>query len=210
MQPAMLLDPETLCQGKCPRNAAVPMQRGGVQGHPPTGCHSTSGFDQRPAVTARLVPSWWSLLKNACGTIRLLGEALPGKEPGPKAAGPSCHPACGWHAAGGGQQPGTGGRGLGTGTCPERPKDGWLDRQTPAPPASRAKAPPEHHAGASITPVAGPRELSCSRPSPQVTPRLLPGCIFKSVLLNISRIYTEKLSVLRSARAGCGTPACGA
>lgn len=99
VQPAMLLDPETLCQGKCPRNAAVPMQRGGVQGHPPTGCHSTSGFDQRPAVTARLLPSWWSLLKNACGTIRLLGEALPGFAR-PQSCWPQL-PSCLWLARSG-------------------------------------------------------------------------------------------------------------
>lgn len=99
---AHVLRPELLCQGKRPVTHPRVMERGGVQGHPPVGCHSTSGFDQRPAVTARLVPSCWSLLKNACGVIRLLGEVLPGKEPGPEAAGPKCHPARGWHAAGDG------------------------------------------------------------------------------------------------------------
>lgn len=72
-----------------------------MQGHPPPACQGTSGFDHKPAATARLVPSRWILLKNACGVIRLLGKALPGKEPGPAlCTGPHRQPASSRHAAG--------------------------------------------------------------------------------------------------------------
>lgn len=59
------------------------------------------------------------------------------------------------------------------------------------------------------------KSLAAELPPPwpsslQVTPRhqLLPGCVFKSVLLNISGIYTEKLSVLGSTSAPLAPRGC--